>query len=275
MTVSELRTNAALEDIVAEDPYDEGRWSVLEDWLIEQDDPRAAILASRNPERARQQLYPVLFGPKHEPIAARLYTLAWRGGFLRECQFAAAGIAHFEEFVATPAVGLLRALSLSLFPDALRQATSRLAQAPFARSLRSLTLSMPSYTSHEVVRIEARPLSTLRLDRLALRGVFVDQPPLLPSVTTLVLAATAYDVEGLAPFVCSRQWLDLQELEIDMANLGTGTLLFEDLTPLFKENLAPQLSRLVLRSASEHALHAAVIAVKQTPLADRLHIERT
>jgi len=36
--------NAALEAHVAEAPYDEARWRVLEDWVLEQDDPRSELI---------------------------------------------------------------------------------------------------------------------------------------------------------------------------------------------------------------------------------------
>jgi uncharacterized protein (TIGR02996 family) len=40
----QLLENPELERAIAEDPYDEERWIVLEDWLLEQDDPRAILV---------------------------------------------------------------------------------------------------------------------------------------------------------------------------------------------------------------------------------------
>lgn len=166
---SVLQAHPGLEEVIAEDPYDDGRWSVLEDWLLERDDPRAALVTARDPSAARAAMLPLLLGPRHADLADALWKLEWRGGYLRECYFApqpAPKLALFDELLRAPAAALVRRLTIK---GAGVEEVDRLAAAPCARSL--CTLELSTITSYTAPPIAASTLAQLRrLEELVLDG---------------------------------------------------------------------------------------------------------
>src|SRR5512140_169893 len=73
-----LLTNRGLEDQIAEDPFDDSRWSVLDDWLLENEDPRAEIVRVEQAHDAARidheyrRLHRALLGPRHRTLAKYL-----------------------------------------------------------------------------------------------------------------------------------------------------------------------------------------------------------
>src|SRR5436305_9639107 len=76
-----------LEAMIREDPFDDARWMVLEDWLLEEDDPRAQIvLFEKEGDRtaaaaARDRLLPDLLGTDTLRFSGH-----WRAGFVQEAR---------------------------------------------------------------------------------------------------------------------------------------------------------------------------------------------
>src|SRR5262249_35659443 len=78
--------NAELEEALRADPYDEGLWSVLEDWTLAQGDGRALAIElhkAGDPQAstAQRQLEPRLLGPKYKELR-RAVSGFWRAGYL-------------------------------------------------------------------------------------------------------------------------------------------------------------------------------------------------
>nr|MBA3538351.1 WGR domain-containing protein [Deltaproteobacteria bacterium] len=87
--VATFRVNPELERTIAEDPDDEARWMVLEDWMLQHaSDPGAELItldkARRHAEapELRRQLGPPLFGTRHQAIATALAGVDWCAGFV-------------------------------------------------------------------------------------------------------------------------------------------------------------------------------------------------
>jgi uncharacterized protein (TIGR02996 family) len=166
-----------LERAVAEDPYDDAAWAVLEDWVLQQDDPRAEIVRlgkanQRGDEaEARGTALPLLYGSKHEALSHAVVVPVWRAGYLVECQYhqpTRSVEPTFAGFFGSPAARLLRSIDLHL--DRLRHLTivmPVLARSPCARSLRKLVVHPVRVDDLAVV--DAAALAALtRLETLAI-----------------------------------------------------------------------------------------------------------
>ncbi len=140
----------ALEEAICDEPLDEGRWRVWQDWLHEQNDPLAAWINARErpmTERAASM------GPLARAFKGRELICAWnRMGFVSHLtmQFQTLGdlpnalwvLKHLEE---VPAARFVTSLTLEMLPIALREPeppavtlVEALSASQLPRSLRQL-----------------------------------------------------------------------------------------------------------------------------------------
>jgi predicted DNA-binding WGR domain protein len=176
-----LHENLELERVVAEDAFDDARWQVLEDWLLErEDDARAELVrfekaGQRADEaEARGKVLPSLLGPKHAAIAKALVGSEWRAGFLLAFRFhepKRSSEALFAALLAAPAARLVRELELELeLPIRAPALCTRLAMATCARSIRLLDITLTSQADTPA-ELDGELLRNLvRLERLRVRA---------------------------------------------------------------------------------------------------------
>lgn len=268
----QLLENPELERAIAEDPYDEERWIVLEDWLLEQDDPRAILVrlekAGRveGATRARRRLYPQLFG---DDIGRSLYRMNWRAGYLRECTYAGGDVAHLRTLSQAPAATLLRAIKLSLGSDGTRDAFAVLATAVFRTTLADLTVSNVDAGVPRVA--PAALVHFTRLRRLALRGAYLtDGEAEVGRVRQLVLAPTRSDLEHLEPMVKAATFPDVDELLVDLSHFAEPSLPRAAQLSLFAGRFAPRLARFELRNGDARLARDVIDAIANSSLLPQL-----
>lgn len=163
-----------LERMVAEEPYDQDRWSVLEDFLLEQGDVRGELVALAKANQLAEEaqvrglVMLQLLGKKHQAISRALTTPSWRAGYVVECwiepvrsmpQICAAFFAspaarllrkldvwtdvHAEAVaveIVKASLPALRELHLQVESEAVEAVREVLADTPLARQLRTLSL---------------------------------------------------------------------------------------------------------------------------------------
>jgi len=145
--------NATMENAIADEPADEGRWRVWQDWLLEQNDPVGQWMNAR--ERTMTERAASL-GPLAKGFKGRELSCTWnRLGFVSHLtmQFHSLGdlpnalwlLRHLDD---VPAARFITSLTLELLPIALRDQTppavtliEALAVAALPRSLRHLHLA--------------------------------------------------------------------------------------------------------------------------------------
>jgi uncharacterized protein (TIGR02996 family) len=147
----ELACNEALEQAIAEDPLDEAAWTVLEDWILQQHDPRAELVrlgkANLHAEEkaALEAAGPSLFGSRHVAMAAMIAYSSWRAGYITDCQYwerSRSDMALAPLFYQTPAARLVRELHLELYEGPSFVAhLAAIAQAPCRHTLRRIVLT--------------------------------------------------------------------------------------------------------------------------------------
>jgi uncharacterized protein (TIGR02996 family) len=259
-----LQQNPALERAIAEQPYEEEPWIVLEDWLLECGDPRGVLVllekAGRRDGalRARRRLYPQLLGADHEALAPLLFAANWRAGYGRECHYAAHTAKELRALARAPAARILRALTLTTVRTQCTEALTHLREATFAGNLHALTISSAHGDSPIVDPSRLAPFPRLR--HLALRGVYLSEGS-VPHITSLLVAPTRFDHAQLPALLSTIGCPNLTSLVIDLANLSAcgpevvRTLLSAaTLAPVMTKTFAPNLTHLELRDATlDHA----------------------
>jgi len=262
----------ALEAMVREDPFDDARWMVLEDWLMEEDDPRAQIVQfEKEGDRAganaaRDRMLADLLGTDQLDFVSE-----WRAGFVQEAWLGhrtkrPAALTLLAQLLAAPAGRLVRQLTIEVIaPSQIVTIASQLAAAPCVRSLRVLTLSAASHWREAVV-----DLSALQVERLFLLGApmrLVDGPQL---ARLRSLAFTPGHPDELA---FSRGALpNVRELAINVHALDSR---HRDSHHAFARLLAgaitPQLDQLVIDDASALFARRMFDALATSPLLAQLH----
>ena len=263
-----LETNVALERAIAEHPYDEEQWIVLEDWLLESGDPRGGIVrlekAGRTAEavRVRHRLHALLFGEQHAAIAPLVFAGNWRAGYLREFHYAAHGVEPLFGLAFAPATRLCRALTLTVPRGGLGTALGYAARG-FAHVLCDLAIS----NAHvEAPLVTPAALAALpRLRRLAMRGAYFAEPGQVANVTSLLVAPTRNDHALLSSLFATTRFPDVRELVIDLVNLGAigdvPSLAPAALAPVLDRDFAPQLERFEIRNPPEPLPSATLAAL--------------
>lgn len=277
MAARPLVTNRELEEAIADAPDDEERWIVLEDWLLEQEDPRGAIVQlekegrTDDAVRARRKLHRTLLGREHAALEEALYIANWRAGYLRECHYAGNGADTLAALCAAPAAAVLRTLTLSVSAAALPLAMDHVAAGVFGGTLHDLTVSNVHVVAPMLDAAMLAPL--VRLRRLSLRGAYV-RPARIERIATLVIAPTSYDIEHLAAFLRDVQWPDATQVVLDLGNLGAPDIAPETLAPLLLGRTAPAVVELELRRATPAIAEATSRTLATSPLRPRLRAIR-
>lgn len=200
-----LLHNEELEALVREaDEGDDAPWTVLEDWLLEHEDPRAEILQlekSANQRgdaaQARGRLLPLLLGS----TALERQRCEWRAGFALDCDLvmpARGADALLEAFAKAPAMRLLRTLTVRGDVVDVPAVLAAIAGAPFARGLRTLSITAvhDAATYAKLFTREVAPnLTSLSLPALPTSEVelvldALAKSPLLPQLRELAFGWT-------------------------------------------------------------------------------------
>jgi predicted DNA-binding WGR domain protein len=250
-----LVENAALEAAVADDPFDDATWSVLEDWVLEQDDPRsdmvrAGKLGEKRAEAAARGLaLPLLFGERPEPVYDAVHDALWRGGFVVECRYLEPP-KHTQlskRVYHAPAMRLVRSIAIEVEQAARFAAQlSLIAAAPCARSLRRIAVSRTRDTKRTVL-----PMSALAAIS-HLEALSIASPHLQPhGVVTLPLRHLSL-VLGvrdctLAWFAQAFPMLETLRLELGLDERSVRM----DLGPLLDDRLAPKVQTVDVTCAAD------------------------
>lgn len=280
-----LRSNAALEAAVAEDPFDGGAWMVLEDWLLEIDDPRAAIVRAEQLGRARSptrdeslqiydRLMTQLLGQRHAAITNALEDPAWRAGYLLSTRFNPK--AHhgelFAHLLASPAATLLRSLELCVIAGGdLAPMLEQLGRAACAKSLRELAIT--ALQPIQYVALESSTLAPLRLQRLAVKGepLDVSYAPVLAHLRRLeLLTDVGFGLLGHALTELRTLVLDVRALEKNRWNSDQCAIRLPELGALLSRSSAPQLENLHVINARPPTIKALVDELATSELLPQL-----
>jgi uncharacterized protein (TIGR02996 family) len=270
-TAPTLQANASLEAAVAEDPFDGSAWMVLEDWLLEVEDPRAAIVRAEQIGRARKQarrsdigeaydrLIAQLLGQRHAAITKALEDAAWRAGYLLSARFNPK--THHGELLAgllaSPAAPLLRSLELCVLAGGdLAPMLEQLGRAACAKSLRELAIT--SLQPSTPVALDGITLAPLRLERLAVKGepLDVSYAPVLAHLRRLeLLSDVGFELLSHALTELRTLVLDVRALEKSRWNSDQCAIRLTELELLLAGTSAPQLENL-------HVAHARAPTIK-------------
>ncbi|MGC4118764.1 MAG: WGR domain-containing protein [Myxococcales bacterium] len=289
-----IAENPALEEHVAEAPGDAARWAVLEDWILEQGDPRCALIeAERGGSRGdaaqeRGKILGPLLGPKSGLLVESLQDVDWRAGFVRACTLRVPFERHeavYGAFLAAPALRLMHTLDLSFelsyheeLPWPQRRAPPdvlvRLAGARFARCLRSLDLQFPWSEGEEegALAMDGALLDSMpRLRRLAARGIRL-VGGLDPLARLERFEWTAYSRDDLLALLAPGVFPNLRELVLSVrAEVPDALdLLAAKLAPLANLQTAPRLERLEVQGPTLTTSRRLFDALRASPLLRRL-----
>jgi uncharacterized protein (TIGR02996 family) len=263
-----------VERAVVEDPYDEDAWAVLEDWILQQEDPRAELvrLAKANERgdeaQARGAALPQLLGPKHAALAHAFYPATWRAGYIVECRYtepARNADAVSESFYRSPAMRLVR--KLDLYVDGLARFAAQLpliATSPCARSLRHLGVESARDAEHTPIgHLEALSnLVSLRIH--APQSLLESGPP--PALRELSIALAT--PESIATW-CRATFPLLTTLHL---RFMARPELARALAPLLERAMAPALHSLVIHVRSRECADAVRTLVEPSPLRAQLRV---
>ncbi len=286
-----LADAATLEATVAEDPDDDASWSVLHDFLFENDDPRCAVVAAelaKDPKaatKARTALMPLLFGKKHKTVVGRLQQASWRGAYLREVEYFLRSEDETLEtevmdlFLASPASALITRLTFGHGEptNLMKKTLGRLSDRPLAKALRTLVLAVQNEYRGRA-DFDLAPLARLpRLEQLSI-GAHLRRPKFQRALgdRLVSLAVAPLDAAALRTLFPDAGYPRLRELTLEMTGLPDQPVLSGRATPaleilrvsgsgdretvvdaLSTSALLPQLRELDLEPASQRAVRCA------------------
>ncbi|HLL22655.1 MAG TPA: hypothetical protein VK427_11010, partial [Kofleriaceae bacterium] len=242
----------ALEDAIAEDPYDETAWSVFEDWLLEQGGVRAELVQLAKAKRpADAALTATLLGEHHAALARIVKRPAWRAGYLLECTYVERDEDLAAAFYAAPATRLLRRITFQLSDlDRLGDHVADIADAPCRRSLRRIVVESHAGDASVLALVDAAQLAAIP----RLTALFVEAPVTLrghaelSALRDLEIAVT----RDALPSWLAQRFPALVSLQVYLAGRSYPRLAAE-LTPLLGRVTAPVLEQLVLHTSSADA----------------------
>jgi hypothetical protein len=260
-----------LEALVREDPYDDGRWLVLEDCLIETEDPRAAVVRFERERGAGDVEGPIVdpgvpLGPRDDELAPRL-SARWRAGYLVDAELDATKSPDdlVAALVAAPAASLLRSLAVKLdHAPRVEPMLAAIRESPCAASLRSLTIgaAWPN--------VDAAP--TVDIDDLPLRRLFA-----LGRSTRVALGTARAQLHSLSLVPANATDLDalLGDDFASLRDLGLGLLRPQladpdALEPVLSGACVPQLRQLQLHLAAPAIVRAVLARLANSALLPRL-----
>jgi uncharacterized protein (TIGR02996 family) len=267
-----LVQNEALERAVAEDPYDDDAWAVLEDWILQHDDARADLVRAAKAKLAHEQteahnaLLPILLGPRREPVLRAIAAHSWRAGYIVECTYREphkSGELTSSAFYQAPATRLLRALTLD---GPLAAHLRYIAQAPCHRSLRRLIAEGSRTNVADAIDAGLLPPQLVLL-RATCGYARLAGEAALPRLEKLSIVTSMPEV--LADWVGQR-FPALQELDILLDGTSTFATAVNQLAPLFERQMAPRLESLMIYSG--RVAQAITEAVEASPLRAQLRV---
>ena len=242
-----------LEAAVAEDPYDEAAWTVLEDWVLQQDDPRAELVRLTKAKQrgdaaqAHGEALPLLYGAKHAALSNAVMAPVWRAGHLVECQYhqpARSAEATTVGFFGSPAARLLRSIDLHL--DRLRHLTAvmaAIAKSPCARSLRKLVVH--HVREDELAVVDAAALAAItRLESLAIHPQMAQLEGCATHVSLRSLLVRVDSTVALESW-CTQTFPALRQLHFILAGPPSAKV-GDALAPLLAGTMAPALESLAI-----------------------------
>jgi len=272
-----LAVNDEIERAVAEDPYDDGAWAVLEDWILQQDDPRAELvrLAKANQPGVERQVLaaalPQLLGPKHAAVSRVIGLIQWRAGYIVECYYTKQGRgadAAAERFYEAPAARLIRKLDFELEPLA-RLAThlALIAKAPCRHALRHVEVLWSPDRQHTSLDTNALAAIT-KLTSLKIRSPtsVLQGSATLATLRDLTVAVATRDT--LASW-CAQTFPALQRLVLRFEDRSPARLV-DELAPLLDGKMTPALERLHVIVKSRETTDALTAATNDCALRPRL-----
>lgn len=246
-----------LEAVIREDPYDDARWLVLEDAILEGEGLRAEIV--RREKEGLRERAAILRGG----LLANVLDPVWRAGYLIEARVVAS-VAKLVEIVVSPAARLLRSLVFEM--DAAHQVKelSVLAALPCAESLRTLTLVGNWQPANRGVHVDADIFALMRLQRMFVVGRAMRVPHELTRTTLraqMLVPATADEVNKLFREVAP----ELRDLGIDARFLTS----IDFAHTLFAARATPQLDQLRI-AAPQWLADDLLTAIAESPLLGQL-----
>jgi len=256
-----------LEAMVAEDPLDESRWDVLEDFLVDRGDPRAGIVAAQQTgdsielAKAYDRIAGELLGPQFRKLRKHQGLGDWRAGYCRRIELA--GLRHaLDDVMGLPAMPLVRTVEVEPAPPAPEPGWLTVALMPITydhelRALRRLEVTFPGMITH-------RPLGRLRLRELSCAlalGVDLEPCDALAGLQYLAFAPEE-------PRALSRA--------AELPALRDVVLGWTAACPLDPEALAPVLAlplgRLAIRNVPRAQVASLMTAIAGAPIAKSLRV---
>jgi uncharacterized protein (TIGR02996 family) len=283
-----LKNNIELEAHIRAAPFDEARWAVLEDWLLEQDDPRAELIrleksgARGDAAQERGRLAPLLLGQK--VTALHHQHGVWRAGYALECSLHVPkrkGEELVDAFIKAPATRLLRSLTLEGAMGDFRRHLEVLGLGPFVKGLRSLTLELGEWEPPSAgIELDGKLLAAFtNLERLVIRGA---APPLvdigrLPMLQRFEHRPTHDDMDAL---LAEDAFPRLKELVLDLELVGNEAyardgseapaLSVDELRPLLDRKTAPLLETLAFLRVRDATIATTLRALVGSALLPQL-----
>lgn len=248
--MAKLPRNEELEALVRAAPDDEERWCVLEDWLLDQHDPRSEMVthekagAAPSAGRIRSKLTAYLFGEGGRALKDAVGANGWRGGYaaLAEVDVPAGDPTWIQLFADAPAFALVRTLTLMLGSGRDANAVLEvLGKAPLAAGVQALIIDAPK---REGVAIDAALLEPfVLLERVNFMKEGVLYAPPLERLTRMDLDPSVDELRAL--LVGDGRLAKLRQLHLGVVDNYTGSLLtlFD---PLIAQTCAPDLKLLIM-----------------------------
>jgi hypothetical protein len=265
-----LVTAPELEAVIAEEPFDEDRWMVLEDRLLELGDPRAGIVAAQHTNdpielaKAYDRVAGELLGKRFRTLRKYGGLGDWRAGFCRRLELDKIPRGALDELLALPALALVREVELAppLFdpePGWLTLALMPLTYGHELPALRRLELQYPG-------PISERSLGRLRLHELSCNLIYgVDLEPCEALAGLRYLACAPVCRETLATIAAELPRLR----ELVVAAHSRFALAADDLAVLFGTGA---LETLAIRKLPFERAQAVLEALAGTPLLAHLRV---
>jgi hypothetical protein len=259
-----------LEAVIAEEPFDEDGWMVLEDRLLETGDPRAGIVAAQHTNdpielaKAYDRVAGELLGKRFRTLRKYGGLGDWRAGYCRRLELDKIPHTALDELLALPALALVREVELAPAPVYPEPGWLTIALLPLTNGRELPALRRLELQYHGP--ISERSLGRLRLHELSCNlfyGVDLEPCDALAGLRYLACAPAGRDT--LATIAVALPALR----ELVVAAHSRFALAADDLAVLFD---ARALQTLAIRKLPFERVEAVLQALAGTPLLARLRV---
>ena len=280
--MAQWKWNPELEAAIRDDPADDGRWSVLEDWLLEQADERAelVLLQKRGDDHGARRLLWAIGADLLDNAALAVSVLGastWRAGYLQRLYFEAPPSTRQRQLahlLSSRAAALMTALQLTISePAELAALPAMLAASRCKHTLRSLSVSAFWKPAAQQATFDAGALASLALDELRFsdRAIRLAYAPSLARLTRLqIVPGAVADVAELFAIDAFPQLRHL-DLYLDILEFRGGDPL-PALSRVFEREAAPRLETLNVRGASPELFGNILDRLADSPLGPTLKV---